>query len=268
MWEAFQALSRLAHRGCRAGPMRVPPFNGRLFSPARRAAGGPRVLERCGRAPGGPVADVEGLGRKAAERISYADLGVEQLGAVYEHLLDFVVSTQDPSGARMIATGRRKATGSFYTPRALTEFVVRRGLAAVVQGRTPDEILALRVVDPAMGSGAFLVSACRYLAQAYEQALIEEGTVAAADLTEQDRAGFRRAVAQRCLFGVDINPMAVQLARLSMWLATLAADKPLTFLDHRLRVGHSLIGASVTDVVCRPFPGRARQAAGPAALPR
>ena len=159
----------------------------------------------------------------------------------------------------MIATGRRKATGSFYTPRALTEFVVRRGLAAVVQGKTPDEILALRVVDPAMGSGAFLVSACRYLAQAYEQALIEEGTVAAADLTEQDRAGFRRAVAQRCLFGVDINPMAVQLARLSMWLATLAADKPLTFLDHRLRVGHSLIGASVADVVRQPFPGRARR---------
>jgi hypothetical protein len=191
--------------------------------------------------------------------ISYADLGVEQLGAVYEHLLDFVVSTEDPAGARLIATGRRKATGSFYTPRPLTEFVVRRGLAAVVQGRTPDEILALRVVDPAMGSGAFLVSACRYLAHAYEQALIEQGTVAAADLTEQDRAGFRRAVAQRCLFGVDINPMAVQLARLSMWLATMAADKPLTFLDHRLRVGHSLIGASVADVVRQPFPGRGRR---------
>ena len=258
VWEAFQALSRLAHRGCRAGPMRVPPFNGRLFSPAcaplaARVSLSDSVVRR---------AVLSLTSRASAEgrrSISYADLGVEQLGAVYEHLLDFVVSTQDPSGARMIATGRRKATGSFYTPRALTEFVVRRGLAAVVQGRTPDGILALRVVDPAMGSGAFLVSACRYLAQAYEQALIEEGTVTAADLTEQDRAGFRRAVAQRCLFGVDINPMAVQLARLSMWLATLAADKPLTFLDHRLRVGHSLIGASVADVVCRPFPGRARR---------
>ena len=258
VWEAFQALSRLAHRGCRAGPMRVPPFNGRLFSPAgaplaARASLSDAVVRR---------AVMSLTSRASAEgrrTISYADLGVEQLGAVYEHLLDFVVSTDDPSGARMAATGRRKATGSFYTPRALTEFVVRRGLAAVVQGRTPDAILALRVVDPAMGSGAFLVSACRYLAQAYEQALIEEGTVAAGDLTEQDRAGFRRAVAQRCLFGVDINPMAVQLARLSMWLATLAADKPLTFLDHRLRVGHSLIGASVMDVVSRPFPGRARR---------
>jgi hypothetical protein len=257
VWEAFQALSRLAHRGCRAGSMRVPPFNGRLFSPASaplaaRASLSDPVVRR---------AVISLTSRASAEgrrSISYADLGVEQLGAVYEHLLDFAVSTQGPS-ARMIATGRRKATGSFYTPRTLTEFVVRRGLAAVVRGKTPEGILALRVVDPAMGSGAFLVSACRYLAQAYEQALIEEGTVTAGDLTEQDRAGFRRAVAQRCLFGVDINPMAVQLARLSMWLATLAADKPLTFLDHRLRVGHSLIGASVADIVARPFPGRARR---------
>ena len=258
VWEAFQALSRLAHRGCRAGQMRVPPFNGRLFSPAcaplaARVSLSDSVVRQ---------AVLSLTSRASAEgrrSISYADLGVEQLGAVYEHLLDFVVSTEDPAGARLIATGRRKATGSFYTPRALTEFVVRRGLAAVVQGRAPDEILALRVLDPAMGSGAFLVSACRYLAQAYEQALIEEGTVTPADLTEQDRAGFRRAVAQRCLFGVDINPMAVQLARLSMWLATLAADKPLTFLDHRLRVGHSLIGASVADVVSQPYPGRARR---------
>ena len=257
VWEAFQALSRLAHRGCRAGPMRVPPFNGRLFSPASaplaaRASLSDTVVRR---------AVMSLTSRASAEgrrTISYADLGVEQLGAVYEHLLDFVVSTHGAS-AKLIATGRRKATGSFYTPRTLTEFVVRRGLAAAVQGRTPEGILALRVVDPAMGSGAFLVSACRYLAHAYEQALIEEGTVSAGDLTEQDRAGFRRAVAQRCLFGVDINPMAVQLARLSMWLATLAADKPLTFLDHRLRTGHSLIGASIVDVVTRPFPGRARR---------
>ena len=258
VWEAFQALSRLAHRGCHAGSMRVPPFNGRLFSPACAPLAA-RVSLSDSVVRGAVLSLTSRASAEGRRSISYADLGVEQLGAVYEHLLDFVVSTQDPSGARMIATGRRKATGSFYTPRALTEFVVRRGLAAVVQGRTPEGILALRVVDPAMGSGAFLVSACRYLAQAYEQALIGEGTVTAADLTEQDRAGFRRVVAQRCLFGVDINPMAVQLARLSMWLATLAADKPLTFLDHRLRVGHSLIGASLADVVCRPFPGRVRR---------
>jgi hypothetical protein len=258
VWEAFQALSRLAHRGCRAGVLRVPPFNGRLFSPACAPLAA-RVSLRDSVVRQAVLSLTSRAGKGGRRPISYADLGVEQLGAVYEHLLDFAVDTEDAAGARLVATGRRKATGSFYTPRPLTDFVVRRGLAPVVQGKSPEQILALRVVDPAMGSGAFLVSACRYLAHAYEQALIEEGTLAAADVSEQDRAGFRRAVAQRCLFGVDINPMAVQLARLSIWLATLAADKPLTFLDHRLRVGHSLIGASPLDTVRQPFPGRARK---------
>ena len=114
----------------------------------------------------------------------------------------------------------------------------------------------MRVVDPAMGSGAFLVAACRYLASAYEAALVREGAVTTHDLSEADRARFRRAVAQRCLYGVDVNPMAVQLGRLSLWLATLAADRPLTFLDHRLRPGDSLVGASPWDVLRQPPPGR------------
>ena len=100
-----------------------------------------------------------------------------------------------------------------------------------------------------MGSGAFLVAACRYLASAYEAALVREGAMLAATTSPtRERAGFRRAVAQRCLYGVDINPMAVQLGRLSLWLATLAADRPLTFLDHHLRAGNSLVGASPADI--------------------
>ena len=83
-----------------------------------------------------------------------------------------------------------------------------------------------------MGSGAFLVAACRYLAAAVEHALIDEGRWHAGDVTEADRALLRRDIAARCLYGVDVNPMAVQLARLSLWLATLASDKPLSFLDH------------------------------------
>src|SRR6185436_100704 len=148
--------------------------------------------------------------------------------------------------------GRRKATGTFYTPRALTEFMVRRALAPLVHERGPDDVLALRVVDPAMGSGAFLVAACRYLASAYEAALIRSSGLSASDFDEHDRAGFRRAVAQRCLFGVDINPMAVQLGRLSLWLATLARDRPLTFLDHHLRAGNSLVGATLENVLQAP----------------
>jgi hypothetical protein len=145
----------------------------------------------------------------------------------------------------------------------MTEYLVRRTLAPLVHEQTPDEILAIRVLDPAMGSGAFLVAACRYLASAYERALVREGVVSHADLSPRERAGFRRAIAQRCLYGVDRNPTAVQLARLSLWLATLAADRPLTFLDHRLCTGNSLVGATPEDVLRQP-PGRtSRRAALP-----
>lgn len=255
-WETLQAIARLAHRGCRAGALRVPPFNGRLFSPA--AAPLADTLPLDDRAVGEAVtALTTRAGPRGRERISYGDLGVEQLGAVYEHLLDFDLA---PGGrharAVLIPTGRRKSTGSFYTPRSLTEFLVRRALGPAVQDRTPEQLLALRVLDPAMGSGAFLVAACRYLAAAYELALVEHGTLAAGDIDESDRAGFRRLVAQRCLFGVDVNPMAVQLGRLSLWLATLSGDRPLTFFDHHLRAGNSLLGASVADILRQPAPGR------------
>ena len=262
VWETLQAMARLAHQGCRAGTLRVPPFNGRLFSPADAPLADSLPLDDLvvSRAL---TALTTRRTRESVETISYADLGVEQLGGVYEHLLDYDLATA-PRGAPavLVPTGRRKATGSFYTPRSLTDFVVRRTLAPVVRDRSPGEILEIRVLDPAMGSGAFLVGACRYLAASYEQALVREGTLSEGDVTEDDRAAFRRAVAQRCLFGVDVNPMAVQLARLSLWLATLAAEKPLTFLDHHLRTGNSLLGASVEDIVRQPAPGGASGRSG------
>ena len=204
-------------------------------------------------------------GRGGFERIAYGDLGVEQLGGVYEHLLDFdPAGLPGPSGP-LVRSERRKSTGAFYTPRPLTEYLVRRALAPLVHEASPEAILALRILDPAMGSGAFLVAACRYLASAYEAALVREGAVSADDITERERAEFRRAIAQRCLYGVDINPMAVQLGRLSLWLATLSADRPLTFLDHRLRTGNSLVGASPSDIA-RQAPGGDRRAR-PGVLP-
>ncbi len=111
-------------------------------------------------------------GAAGRERIAYGDLGVEQLGGVYERVLDFEPVVTRGSGDSAAARSARKATGSFYTPRALTEFVVRRALAPLVRDAAPEAILALRVLDPAMGSGAFLVAACRYLAAAYERALV------------------------------------------------------------------------------------------------
>ena len=266
LWLSLQAISRLAHRGCHAGSLRVPAFNGRLFSPSHAPLADSLPLDD-GAVREAMLALTTRAGPGGRRRIAYGDLGVEQLGGVYERLLDFTASP--PAGAArptLVRVERRRATGSFYTPRSLTEYVVRRALAPLVRDTTPEGILALRVLDPAMGSGAFLVAACRYLASAYEAAVLREGGVSADDITDAERAQFRRTIAQQCLFGVDLNPMAVQLARLSLWLATLAADRPLTFLDHRLRTGNSLVGAGPNDVVRQPPPGRSSRRATPVPL--
>jgi hypothetical protein len=272
LWESLQAIARLAHRGCRAGELRVPPFNGRLFSPALAPLAESVRLDD-GSVRAALLALTTRPARAGRERISYADLGVEQLGGVYERVLEYTPVLEDrapvsggasgaaPAAPALVRGNRRKASGSFYTPRSLTEFIIRRTLAPLVRDVAPEDVLALRVLDPAMGSGAFLVAACRYLAAAYEASL----GIPASELDERDRAGFRRTIAQRCLFGVDVNPTAVQLGRLSLWLATLAGDRPLTFLDHHLRAGNSLVGASLADLARRPAParGRPRQSATP-----
>ncbi len=270
-------MSRLAHDGCRLGTLSVTPFNGHLFAPARaplaeRARLDDEVLRQV------LVSLTTTEVSRRSVRISFGDLGVEQLGAIYERVLDrrLVVDAPDPATpgarpgtgpslrrrprveARLVADSRdRKVSATYYTPRPLTDLIVRRTLAPLVGGATTADILRLRVLDPAMGSGAFLVAACQYLARAYEHALVREERLSGHEVTERDRAGFRRLVARRCLYGVDRNAMAVQLARLSLWLATLAADVPLTFLDHHLRVGDSLVGASLDDLL-RQAPGRPR----------
>ncbi len=253
LWAALAAVTRLSRAGCRHEDLIVRPFNGRLFArrsaPSLEAGRHARAAGRTGAARDAAIARAlvslaTRPGPGGREEISYADLGVEQLGAVYERVLDL-----GPSAiGRVGHSPQRKQTGTFYTPQPLAEFVVRRTLAPLVAGASTDQILALRVVDPAMGSGAFLVAACRYLASAYARALVEEGRLAEADLTDDAHAGIRRLVAERCLAGVDFNPVAVQLARLSLWLTSLAGGKPLGFLDHRLRVGNSLVGAAPEDL--------------------
>ena len=252
LWRAVQAISRLAHAGCTAGELRVTAFNGRLFAPSQAVAfDSTRLSDNIMGRTVIALSSTPNGSHGGRTKILYRDLDVEQLGAVYERVLEFE-PTQD--GALPLNRTRdiRKSSGSFYTPRALTTFLVRQTLEPLIRGRTADEILALRVLDPAMGSGAFLVAACRYLAWAVEEALIHDGQWHAHDVTHDDRVALRREIASRCLFGVDLNPMAVQLARLSLWLATLAADKPLSFLDHHLVTGHSLIGATPEDMTRQP----------------
>jgi len=262
LWDGLAAITRLSRAGCQTDDLIVRPFNGRLFAkaaaPSLEAHRSTRTPTPASKTRDGAigVALVSLASRQARggrQEIVYADLGVEQLGAVYERVLD--LDPRAPIDRNQISTPhrahhsrRRKESGTFYTPQALAEFVVRRTLAPLVEGAAPDRILSLRVVDPAMGSGAFLVAACRYLAGAYERALIDEGRAGSADFDEGERAAIRRLIAERCLAGVDANPVAVQLAQLSLWLATLSRGKPLGFLDHRLRTGNSLLGASPDDL--------------------
>jgi len=244
VWSAINAISRLAHAGCSAGELKVTAFNGRLFSPASTGAFDRQALDDGVMAKAVLSISTTPPNRHTGRRrIVYRDLDVEELGAVYEQVLDY-----EPDAGRLTRTrDLRKSTGAFYTPRALTARVVRETLRPLLAGRSAEDILRLRVLDPAMGSGAFLVAACTQLAAAAEEALIRDGRWHRADVSASDRVALRREVAQRCLFGVDLNPTAVQVARLSLWLTTLAADKPLTFLDHRLVTGDSLIGASPAD---------------------
>ncbi len=264
LWDGLRAATRLAHAGCHAAGLTVTAFNGRLFSPTRTPLAEKRNLDDAeARQAIIAVSTRRGADAEVRERISYRDLDVEQLGAVYETLLDYEPHVERTPRGRALkvslrpGSGVRKATGTFYTPQSLVEHLLRDTLAPLVRDATPEQILTRSVLDPSMGSGAFLVGACRYLATAYETALVACGRCHPGDLGPSERASIRRLIAERCLYGVDINPTAVQLTRLSLWLATLAADRPLTFLDHRLRVGDSLSGTWLALVRSAPTPRRA-----------
>ncbi|MFE3684161.1 Eco57I restriction-modification methylase domain-containing protein [Streptomyces sp. NPDC059095] len=173
-----------------------------------------------------------------------------------------------PEGSVIVVrSGNRRDTGTHYTPKALAEEVVEHTLAPLCFAPGPaegaergvwlpkkaEELLKLRVLDPAMGSGAFLVSACRYLSDRVVEAWLREDELPpeiAKDVDRDDHEQLhqiaRRLVSDRCLYGVDRDPMAVELAKLSLWLVTLAKGRPFSFLDHALRSGDSLVG--VIDV--------------------
>ncbi|MBR0689898.1 N-6 DNA methylase [Bradyrhizobium manausense] len=151
-------------------------------------------------------------------------------------------------------TDERRRTGSHYTPRTLTAPIVERALAPsfnrLGSDATPEQILELKVCDPAMGSGAFLVEACRALATRLAKAWERHPDKKPKNIPpdEDDDLHAKRLVAQRCLYGVDKNPLATDLARLSLWLVTLARDHEFTFLDHALKSGDSLVGLTRVQI--------------------
>jgi hypothetical protein len=287
----------------------VPRYNGGLFDPQlhpflEQKAVGDRAL----------VEAIDLLSRRkvdgGSEFVDYRTLGVRHLGSIYEGLLEYQpriarepvaavggqwVETSEVSenlrglkaadrrdvGQVYLETdrGERKATGSYYTPQYIVEYIVAHTLGPLVDearrrviGRAKeaesdvhrageeqsfiDEVLALKVLDPAMGSGHFLVEATEFLALA----LATDPYVETAAGAEEDLAHWRRRVVERCIYGVDRNPLAVELAKLSLWLATVAVDKPLSFLDHHLKCGDSLVGARVADLGWAPPPVLSKKA--------
>jgi N-6 DNA Methylase len=160
-----------------------------------------------------------------------------------------------PPGAMILQPSEeRRRSGSHYTPRSLTEPIVVTTFRPILErlgpNPTPAQILDLKVCDPAVGSGAFLVAVCRFLAELLVRAWHAHDNVPKNIPPDEDEIlHARRIIAQRCLYGVDKNPMAVDLAKLSLWLATLAKDHPFTFLDHALRVGDSLVGLSKVQIL-------------------
>ena len=244
--------------------------------------------------------------------VDYTSLDVRQLGSIYEGLLEHrLVITDDGDLDLKTDEGGRKETGSYYTPHYIVEYIVEETLGPIVDerieefeaamseimetldGHDPDDpgvqakldaprqqaldaFLTVRVCDPAMGSGHFLVYAADYLAERFAQVLgrypdhnpITQrlDDIRTSILEELDRQGvdtegldednrlrdtslLKRLVMKRCIYGVDLNPMAVELAKLSLWLHSFTVGAPLSFLDHHLKAGNSLIGSSVNTVV-------------------
>lgn len=195
-------------------------------------------------------------------RVNYRDMGPEELGSVYESLLELVPDLQglaSPATARLAFVGddksdastkgnTRKLTGSYYTPDSLVQELLKSALEPVIAQTVkanPEQpvqaLLALTVCDPACGSGHFLLSAARRLADevALHRAAAEREGGAP---TPSDYRHALRDVVGRCIFGVDKNPMAIQLAKTALWLEAYSPDRPLSFVDHHLRVGDALLG--------------------------
>ncbi len=193
--------------------------------------------------------------------VDYRNMGPEELGSVYESLLELVPEIDLPArkfgfvgltSEGSTAGNARKLSGSYYTPDSLVQELIKSALDPVIEQRiaaqpeSPVEaLLAIRVIDPACGSGHFLLAAARRLAEKLAQ--LRAGLVNAdGEQTEQDFRHALREVVSRCIFGVDRNPMAIELARTALWLEGFEEGRPLGFLDHHLQVGDALLG--LTDL--------------------
>lgn len=257
LWQGVKIVFQgLAHGQPRLG---LPALGG-LFAPTQCPALDAAQLSnadllaamhslRWARQPGAPLAPID-----------YRNMGPEELGSVYESLLElvptidlparrfgFVGLTEDGS----TAGNARKLTGSYYTPDSLVQQLIHSALDPVIEQRLAtnpaqpvDALLSIRVIDPACGSGHFLLAAARRLAEKLAQLRAPEGAV-----TPQTYRHALREVVGRCIFGVDRNPMAIELARMALWLEGFEEGRPLGFLDHHLQCGDALLGLTDLEVL-------------------
>lgn len=203
--------------------------------------------------------------------IDYRNLGAEELGSVYESLLE--LHPELDAGAshfelKVAAGHERKTTGSYYTPTSLIECLLDSALDPVLAeaAKAKDAeraILDLKVCDPACGSGHFLIAAAHRIAN--RLAAVRTGDE---EPSPEAVRGALRDVVGRCLYGVDINPMAVELCKVNLWLEALEPGKPLSFLEHHIQCGNSLLGATpallragIPDAAFEPIEGDDRKRA-------
>ena len=278
-WTRLQQLFTLINDGWEG---HIPQYNGGLFNLQQHP-----FLERYGIDDEALAKVIERLTRtEAGERIAYRDLDVRHLGDIYEGLLEYqpqiadqdlaIVSSRgsekvEPKSSPkqevaysegevylLTDKGERKRTGSYYTPDYIVRYIVQNTLAPLCEGKAVDEILSLKILDPATGSGHFLVGVVDYLAEeliTHPDAPYMTETAS----EETELAYWRRRVVESCVYGVDLNPMAVELAKLSLWLHTVAKGEPLSFLDHHIRCGNSLIGAKIENLSNLPELRRSRR---------
>ena len=210
----------------------------------------------------------------AWRRVDFGNLGAEELGSVYESLLELIPRYDDEQLAYTLETlagNERKESGSYYTPTSLVECLLDSALDPLLDEacdrETPEErvsaLLDITVCDPACGSGHFLVAAARRIAKRI--AAEETGESEPPDAVV--RAALRR-VTGRCIYGVDINPMAAELAKVSLWIEALDPGRPLSYLDQNIRVGNSLLGVTpallaegLPDAAFTPIEGDDRKVA-------
>ena len=190
--------------------------------------------------------------------LDYSALDTRHLGHIYEHLLEFHLKIEGNSIAGLPNSNDRKTSGSYYTPEEIVNYIVKSSIEPKIEeiiekinkkDEQIEKILSLKILDPAMGSGHFLVGAADYLAKRIceieNKDVIDPETGNIIEISEKQYVKRKRDVVRQCIYGTDLNPLAVDLTKLSLWLETLSSDLPLAFLSAHLKTGNSLIGNEI-----------------------